>query len=107
MDKPNQNKPKGQSGQPQKSQPAKAVPGAQPPTAPPIKVAPLFRRIDWMVLVICFAAIWIAYLFTLAPDETLEDSGELCTASYYAGIPHPPGYPFWSVYSYLWTLFPF
>jgi hypothetical protein len=33
----------------------------------------------------------------------LEDSGELCTGSYYAGIPHPPGYPFWAIYSWFWT----
>src|SRR5262249_18353970 len=41
--------------------------------------------------------------FTLAPELTLEDSGELCTGAFYAGIPHPPGYPFWSSYAWLWT----
>ena len=70
----------------------------------PVKVPPLFRRIDWLVLAVVFGVIWIVYLFTLAPEQTLEDSGELCTASYYAGIPHPPGYPFWSIYSWLWTV---
>ena len=35
---------------------------------------------------------------------TLEDSGELVTGSYYAGIPHPPGYPVWTIYSWLWTV---
>ncbi len=73
----------------------------------PIKVPPLFRRIDWLVLVVTFGLVWTAYLLTLAPEVTLEDSGELCTASYYAGIPHPPGYPFWTLYSWLWTLLPF
>ena len=33
----------------------------------------------------------------------MEDSGELCTGAFYAGIPHPPGYPFWSVYAWFWT----
>jgi tetratricopeptide (TPR) repeat protein len=70
----------------------------------PIKVPPLFRKIDWLVLGITFAVIWAAYLWTLAPEVTLEDSGELCTASFYAGIPHPPGYPFWAIYSWLWTV---
>ena len=70
----------------------------------PIKVPPLFRRIDWLVLVVTFVVIWTAYLLTLAPELTLEDSGELCTASFYAGIPHPPGYPFWAIYSWLWTV---
>jgi len=99
MDKPKPNKPKSQPS-------AKSAP-ADPSPTPPAKVPPLFRLIDWFVLLFCFATIWAVYLYTLAPDLTLEDSGELCTASFYAGIPHPPGYPFWSIYSYLWTLLPF
>src|ERR1044071_2781516 len=71
------------------------------------KPTALFRRIDWLALLIAFGSVWIVYFLTLAPEVTLEDSGELCTASFYAGIPHPPGYPFWSIYSYLWTLLPF
>src|SRR5258707_3634919 len=71
-----------------------------------IKAPPLFRKIDWLVLAVTFAAVWTAYLLTLAPELTLEDCGELCTASYYAGIPHPPGYPFWTIYSWFWTLLP-
>ena len=66
-------------------------------------VPPLFRRIDWIALLITFASVWAVYLWTLAPEVTLEDSGELCTGSYYAGIPHPPGYPFWAIYSWFWT----
>jgi len=27
----------------------------------------------------------------------------LATGSYYAGVPHPPGYPVWTVYSWLFT----
>ncbi|HEU5396107.1 MAG TPA: DUF2723 domain-containing protein, partial [Verrucomicrobiae bacterium] len=63
----------------------------------------MFRKIDWFVLLLTFAVVWAAYLLTLAPELTLEDCGELCTGAYYAGIPHPPGYPFWSIYSWLWT----
>ncbi|HXC99583.1 MAG TPA: DUF2723 domain-containing protein, partial [Verrucomicrobiae bacterium] len=75
------------------------------PAAPaPIKVAPLFRKIDWLTMLIAFGVVWIVYLLTLAPEVTLEDSGELVTGSFYAGIPHPPGYPFWSIYSWLWTV---
>ncbi|HVM49797.1 MAG TPA: tetratricopeptide repeat protein [Candidatus Acidoferrum sp.] len=68
--------------------------------APP----PLFRRIDWLTFLITFAAVWAGYYLTLAPEVTLEDSGELATGSYYAGIPHPPGYPFWTIYTWLWTV---
>jgi tetratricopeptide (TPR) repeat protein len=87
-------------------------PKSPPPKAPvakpvPIIVPPLFRKIDWLVLAVTFGAVWATYLLTLAPELTLEDCGELCTASFYAGIPHPPGYPFWSLYSWLWTQVPF
>ncbi len=81
--------------------PAKAAAPAAP--TPPVKVPPMFRKIDWLTLILAFVGIWAVYLWTLAPEQTLEDSGELCTASYYAGIPHPPGYPFWSIYSWFWT----
>ena len=64
---------------------------------------PLFRKVDWLALTIAFGAVWIVYFLTLAPDQTLQDSGELCTAAFYGGIPHPPGYPFWTIYSWLWT----
>src|SRR3954451_5077690 len=74
--------------------------------APPIHVPPLFRRIDWMAMLITFVLVLIAYLVTLATDLTLEDSGELAVGSYYAGIPHPPGYPVWTLYSWLFTLLP-
>ena len=63
----------------------------------------MFRKIDWIALAVAFLGVWVVYLYTLAPELTLEDSGELCTGSFYAGIPHPPGYPFWSIYSWAWT----
>ena len=92
-----------------KLKPTTATPTAGTPATPPapLKVPPLFRPIDWMALVITFLALWGIYIYCLAPELTLEDSGELCTGSFYAGIPHPPGYPFWAIYSYLWTLLPF
>ena len=78
--------------------------GKKPPPAPtPGTVPPLFRRIDWLALAITFGVVWTVYLLTLAPELTLEDSGELVTGAFYAGIPHPPGYPIWTIYSWLWT----
>jgi tetratricopeptide (TPR) repeat protein len=76
---------------------------AKLPPLEPAQVPPLFRRIDWLALMIAFGVIWIVYFLTLAPELTLEDSGELCTGAFYAGIPHPPGYPFWSIYAWVWT----
>jgi hypothetical protein len=81
--------------------PAKAPLPAQPAQGP---VPPLFRRLDWLTALATAAMVWVIYYFCLAPQVTLEDSGELCTASYYAGIPHPPGYPFWTIYTWLWTV---
>ena len=74
------------------------------PAAVPVRVPPLFRRIDWLTLLLTFGIIFITYFLTLAPELTLEDSGELVTGSFYAGIPHPPGYPVWTIYSWLWTV---
>src|SRR5256885_4395471 len=87
---------------------------ASPPVAkgpPPIKPgpliithpAPLFRRVDWLTFLVTFVAVWIGYYLTLAPELSLEDSGELATGSFYAGIPHPPGYPVWTIYTWIWT----
>lgn len=67
------------------------------------KIPPLFRRIDWLTFLVTTFCVWLGYFYTLAPDLTLEDSGELAVASFYAGIPHPPGYPVWTLYTYLWA----
>jgi tetratricopeptide (TPR) repeat protein len=82
---------------------AKSKDNAKPAAPAAIPVPPLFRKIDWLTLGITFLSVWVVYLWTLAPELTLEDSGELCTGSFYAGIPHPPGYPFWAIYSWFWT----
>jgi tetratricopeptide (TPR) repeat protein len=95
-------KPQNGKQSPKSAKPAAAAGGPTVPAAP-AHVPPLFRSIDWLALAIAFIGVWAVYLWTLAPELTLEDSGELCTGSYYAGIPHPPGYPFWSIYSWFWT----
>ncbi|MGC3961501.1 MAG: DUF2723 domain-containing protein [Verrucomicrobiota bacterium] len=90
-----------------KTKSAKAV---SPPPAPvnppeviPTKTPPLFRRTDWLTFLITTLVVWMGYYWTLAPDLTLEDSGELAVGSLYAGIPHPPGYPVWTIYTYFWA----
>jgi tetratricopeptide (TPR) repeat protein len=75
---------------------------------PPGPVPNLFRRWDWIAFWVTTAVVFLGYLYTLAPDVTLEDSGELAVASHYAGVPHPPGYPVWTIYTWLFTvLIPF
>jgi len=81
----------------------------KPAPAPvvPAHVPPLFRPIDWLALGITASVVFVVFFLTLAPNVTLEDSGEMATASLYAGIPHAPGYPFWTLYTWLWTHIPF
>ena len=72
--------------------------------AEPVIVPPLFRRIDWWTFGLTTLLIFIGYMWTLSPDVTLEDSGELAVASDYAGVPHPPGYPVWTLYTWFFTV---
>ena len=74
------------------------------PSKPPIHTPPLFRGIDWITLLVTTVVVFVGYYITLAPNLTLEDSGELAVGSFYAGIPHPPGYPIWTMYTWLWTV---
>ncbi len=39
----------------------------------------------------------IVFGCTLAPTVTAEDSGELIAAAWHFGVPHPPGYPLWTM----------
>jgi thioredoxin-like negative regulator of GroEL len=63
-----------------------------------------FRKFDWMVAGLTGFIVFLGYFYTLAPNLTLEDSGELAVGSYYAGVPHPPGYPIWTIYTWLFTV---
>jgi tetratricopeptide (TPR) repeat protein len=69
-----------------------------------VPVPPLFRPVDWLTLAITFGVMWVAYFLTMSPEVTLQDSGELAVGSFYAGVPHPPGYPVWTIYTWLWTV---
>lgn len=82
-------------------------PGATPQSAPvaSVRKPPFFRRCDWIAFGLTTLLVFIGYLLTLAPDLTLEDSGELAVGSYYAGVPHPPGYPVWTLYTWFFTVF--
>ena len=51
-------------------------------------------------------ALFVNLVYTTS-QVTGEDSGELIIAAYTLGIPHPPGYPLWSMLGYLFTYVPF
>ncbi len=63
-----------------------------------------FSGFDWMAFAVCFAVAFAVYFYTQAPTVTLEDSGELAVASDYLGVPHPPGYPLWTLLTWLFQL---
>ena len=60
-----------------------------------------FTKLDWAAFWTATLATFAVYFWTLGPSVGLEDSGELATAAAHLGVPHPPGYPFWTLCSWL------
>jgi tetratricopeptide (TPR) repeat protein len=97
----------GGKGSPTPVERAKSTPAPSAGEAtrtPDAKKPPFFRRCDWISFGLTTLLTFIGYYLTLAPDLTLEDSGELAVGSFYAGVPHPPGYPVWTIYTWLFTV---
>jgi len=67
-----------------------------------------FQRSDFIAAGLVFLITLGVYIATLAPNVTLEDSGELITAAAKFGVGHPPGYPLWTMSGFLLShLLPF
>ena len=62
-----------------------------------------FRKIDWSAFWVGTVSAFLVYFFTAAPSVTLEDAGELAVAGDYLGVPHPPGYPLWTICAYIFA----
>lgn len=62
-----------------------------------------FRRVDWSAFWVATLISMLVYFFTLGPSVTLEDSGELAVAGDHLGVPHPPGYPIWTICAYFFA----
>ena len=62
-----------------------------------IKEKKFFSKSDWISAGITFLFSITVYSLTLQPTVGLEDSGELIVASDFMGVPHPPGYPIWTL----------
>jgi tetratricopeptide (TPR) repeat protein len=60
-----------------------------------------FQRSDFIAAGLVFLVTLGVYIATLAPNVTLEDSGELITAAAKFGVGHPPGYPLWTMSGFL------
>ena len=77
-----------------------------PETAPlslRLDPVPFFSRVDWSAFWTAFLFTLLVYGLTLAPTVTLEDSGELAVGSDHLGVPHPPGYPIWTIITWVFT----
>jgi len=64
-----------------------------------------FKRGDWLVALATFLFSGCAFYYHMAPEVTLQDSGELVTGAFTFGVPHPPGYPIWAFLGYIWSNF--
>ena len=67
------------------------------------KPGPFFRRLDWGSFWTGAILSFIVYFLTAAPSVTLEDAGELAVAGDYLGVPHPPGYPLWTMCAWVFS----
>jgi hypothetical protein len=83
------------------------APSDPAPTATSLTVAiPVFttlNRVDGWSFAITTLCALVVYLFTLPPEVTLDNSGMLITAGWYGGVAYSPGYPIWTIYSWLCT----
>jgi len=68
----------------------------QPGTVPPLSLLSF-------VLIISAG---LLFLVTLCPTVFIGDAGDFITACYKAWIPHPPGYPVYTILGHLMTLIP-
>ena len=63
----------------------------------------LLKKCDWIAFAIATIVSFVVYFYTLAPTLSLEDSGELAVAGDYLGVPHPPGYPLWTILAWIFA----
>ncbi|MEW6096899.1 MAG: DUF2723 domain-containing protein [bacterium] len=67
-----------------------------------------FTSIDYAGGIVVFFICWAVYLHTLTPTIGFHDSGDMVTAAFVLGIPHPTGYPLYCLLGKLWmTILPF
>jgi tetratricopeptide (TPR) repeat protein len=64
-----------------------------------------FKPEDWVAALLTTLIAGLAFFYYMAPEVTLQDSGELVTGAFTFGVPHPPGYPLWAFMGYIWSHF--
>lgn len=69
-------------------------------------ISTYLSRKDTVVAFSIGLAAFLIYGLTLGRTVTGEDSGELIAAAYTLGVPHPPGYPLWTLLAHAFTWLP-
>lgn len=64
------------------------------------------HRADWLVGAVAALISLGVYIWSAAPNVTLLDSGEFIVAAQHFGVPHPTGYPIWTILNWLFLLLP-
>ena len=67
---------------------------------------PVFVRADWLVALVAALISGAVYFYTAQPNVGLLDSGEFIVAAQHFGVPHPTGYPLWTLLAWLFQLLP-
>ena len=67
---------------------------------------PIFLRADWWIALVATLISGAVYFYTAQPNVGLLDSGEFIVAAQHFGVPHPTGYPLWTVLAWLFQLLP-
>ncbi len=65
-----------------------------------------FARVDWVAAGSSWFLSQLVYFYTAQPNVGLLDSGEFLTAAVHVGVPHPTGYPLWTIGANLFQLLP-
>jgi len=66
----------------------------------------MIMKLKKLLSVIVFLLCLFFYLSAVFPSVSGGDSGEIITAAYVMGIPHPPGYPLYTLLGKLFTFLP-
>jgi tetratricopeptide (TPR) repeat protein len=61
---------------------------------------------QWLAAVVATVASGALYAWSAAPNVTLLDAGEFIVAAQHFGVPHPTGYPLWTLLAWLFQLLP-
>ena len=59
--------------------------------------SPILTRPDWASAVVTALISGAVYFYTAMPNVGLLDSGEFVAAAQHFGVPHPTGYPLWTL----------